>query len=414
MSKHQYDIAIVGGGIVGLATGYKLQKQFPLLNIIVLEKEKELSFHQSGRNSGVIHSGLYYKPGSYRAKNCVDGRKQLIKFATDHNINHDICGKIVVAVTPEENVRLQHLKTNGEKNGLKGLKLLHNTEINNVEPLANPKTALLVPQTGIIDYKGIVNKLSELIVDINPNSKIITQAEVLSIKNNKLFVKMRLFYKTLCVKHTIFCGGLFADRLAKKDKISLDSKIVGFRGDYYNIKKSSLYKVKNLIYPVPNPQFPFLGVHFTRMIDGSVECGPNAVFTFKREGYTKTSFSLRDTIDSLTFIGTLKLFFKHWRFGLGEYRRAFSKKLFVNELKKLVPSIESSDLIVGKSGVRATVLGRDGNIVEDFKIIKSKNNIHVLNAPSPAATASLAIGDQIVKFIMDNFNLKNIENERNG
>lgn len=408
MSKRKYDIAIVGGGIVGLATAYKLQKRFPSLNIIILEKEKELSFHQSGRNSGVIHSGLYYKPGSYRAQNCVEGRKQLIKFAEENNIKHDICGKIVVAVTPEENIRLQRLKTNGEKNGLTGLKLLYNSEIKEVEPFANNTTALLVPETGIIDYKGVVNKLAELIVEINPNSKVITEAEVLSVENNKLFVKMRLFYKTLCVKHTIFCGGLFADKLAEKDNLSLNSKVVGFRGDYYNIKKSSLYKVKNLIYPVPNPQFPFLGVHFTRMIDGSVECGPNAVFTFKREGYKKTSFSLRDTIDSLTFIGTLKLFFKHWKFGLSEYRRAFSKQLFVKELKKLIPSIDSSDLVVGKSGVRATVLNRDGTIVEDFKIIRSKNNVHVLNAPSPAATASLAIGDQIVTFIMDNFNLKNI------
>jgi len=408
VSKRKYDIAIVGGGIVGLATAYKLQKRFPSLNIIILEKEKELSFHQSGRNSGVIHSGLYYKPGSYRAQNCVEGRKQLIKFAEENNIKHDICGKIVVAVTPEENIRLQRLKTNGEKNGLTGLKLLYNSEIKEVEPFANNTTALLVPETGIIDYKGVVNKLAELIVEINPNSKVITEAEVLSVENNKLFVKMRLFYKTLCVKHTIFCGGLFADKLAEKDNLSLNSKVVGFRGDYYNIKKSSLYKVKNLIYPVPNPQFPFLGVHFTRMIDGSVECGPNAVFTFKREGYKKTSFSLRDTIDSLTFIGTLKLFFKHWKFGLSEYRRAFSKQLFVKELKKLIPSIDSSDLVVGKSGVRATVLNRDGTIVEDFKIIRSKNNVHVLNAPSPAATASLAIGDQIVTFIMDNFNLKNI------
>lgn len=403
-SKLKYDIAVVGGGIVGLATAYKLQSRYPHISLVVLEKEKELAFHQTGRNSGVVHSGLYYKPGSYRAKNCVDGRKQLVKFAKEHKITHDICGKIVLSTDPKETKKLKLLKKNGEKNGLKGLKLLYGKEIKTIEPFAEGEVALFVPDSGIIDYKGVTKKLGELITQINPSSHILTNSEVIGVEKGKLLFKD----KSIKVKHSIFCGGLFADRLAKKDGLSLDSQVVGFRGDYYNIKEKSKYKIKNLIYPVPNPEFPFLGVHFTRMFDGTIECGPNAVFTFKREGYKKTSFSWRDSFESLTFLGTLRLFFKHWRFGLTEYKRSFSKKLFLKELNKMVPSLEMDDLVVGKCGVRATVLNVDGEIVEDFKIMRSDNNIHVLNAPSPAATACLSIGDEVVDFINDTFNLKNI------
>ena len=402
MNKVNYDIAIIGGGIVGLATAYKLQRRFPTISIVVLEKEPELAFHQTGRNSGVIHSGLYYKPGSYRAKNCVDGRKQLIAFSKLYNIKHDICGKIVLATNKEEESKLHHLKENGEKNGLKGLKILYNKDIKTVEPFAEGVAALVVPQSGIIDYKGVTNKLAHLITAINPKSKVLVNAEVLKVDGTSL----ELADKIIKVNHSIFCGGLSADRLAKKDGLNLTSRVVGFRGDYYNIKKESLHKVKNLIYPVPNPKFPFLGVHFTRMVDGSVECGPNAVFTFEREGYTKTSFNLKDTLDSLSFMGTLKFFLKHWRFGWKEYRRAFSKRLFVKELNKLVPSIGMDDLEVGKCGVRATVLSEKGTIEEDFNIIKSKNNIHVLNAPSPAATACLSIADEILNVAINHFNLK--------
>ena len=402
----KYDVAIVGGGIIGLATAYKLQLKHPNLSLIVLEKENEVAFHQTGRNSGVIHSGLYYKPGSYRAKNCVDGRKQLVKFAKKHKITHDICGKIVLATNDKETLKLKSLKKNGKKNGLKGLKLLYSKEIKTIEPFAEGKSALFVPESGIIDYKGVTKKLSELITTINPKSCVSTNSEVIHIEKEKLILQDSVIH----TKHSIFCGGLFADRLAKKDGVELDSKVVGFRGDYYNIKENSLYKIKNLIYPVPNPQFPFLGVHFTRMFDGSVECGPNAVFTFKREGYTKTSFSWRDTWESLTFLGTLRLFFKHWRFGLTEYKIAFSKRLFLRELQKMVPSLEMDDLVVGKCGVRATVLDIDGTIVEDFKIVKHNNNIHILNAPSPAATACLSIGDEVVNFINKNFNLDNKNN----
>ena len=388
----QFDISIIGGGIVGLSTAYKLQSKYPNLKIAIIEKENSLAYHQTGRNSGVIHSGLYYKPGSFRAKNCVDGRKQLVKFAIDNNIRHEICGKIVLAKNSEEAKRLDQLKSNGIKNGLVGLKILNKDELNQIEPYAGGVAALHVPESGIIDYKQITEKFAEKILSINKKSKIIFSCEVYNFDDNSLFTsKGKIFSKS-----NIFCSGLFSDRLAKKDNIKADMKIVGFRGDYFKLKLKAKNKVKHLIYPVPNPEFPFLGVHLTRMTNGEIECGPNAVYTFKREGYNKFSFSIRDTIESLFFIGTIKLFINHWKFGLNEYKRSFSKRLFLRDLQKLVPSLELDDIEEAKSGVRAMALGKDGEVIDDFKIVKSKRNIHVLNAPSPAATACLSIADSIV------------------
>ena len=403
MQNTQYDIAIVGGGIIGLATAYKLQLNFPHLDIVVFEKEAELAFHQTGRNSGVLHSGLYYKPGSLRAENCVKGRKQLVQFAEDNNINFDVCGKIVVAVNKEESKRLEKLKCNGEQNGLVGLQLLTPLEFKKIEPNAEGVKALWVPETGIIDYKSVTKKLAEKVKSINKKSNVLTSCEVISyskelIKTTKGEIK---------AKHIIFCGGLFADRLATKDKIKLNMQIVGFRGDYYELTEQAKSKVNNLIYPVPNPEFPFLGVHFTRMIGGKIECGPNAVFTFKREGYSKTDFNLKDTLQALSFSGTWRLFINHWKFGLNEYKRAFSKSLFLKELQKMMPTLRMEDIVEGRSGVRAMALGRDGEVIDDFKIVVSKNNLHVLNAPSPAATACLAIGQQIMEKAKSHFNLKN-------
>ena len=388
----QFDISIIGGGIVGLSTAYKLQSKYPNLKIAVIEKENSLAYHQTGRNSGVIHSGLYYKPGSFRAKNCVDGRKQLVKFAIDNNIRHEICGKIVLAKNSEEAKILDQLKSNGIKNGLVGLKILNKNELNQIEPYAGGVAALHVPESGIIDYKQTTEKFAEKILSINKKSKIIFSCEVYNFDDTSLFTsKGKIFSKS-----NIFCSGLFSDRLAKKDNIKADMKIVGFRGDYFKLKPKAINKVKHLIYPVPNPEFPFLGVHLTRMTNGEIECGPNAVYTFKREGYNKFSFSIRDTIESLFFIGTIKLFINHWKFGLNEYKRSFSKRLFLRDLQKLVPSLELDDLEEAKSGVRAMALGKDGEVIDDFKIVKSKRNIHVLNAPSPAATACLSIADSIV------------------
>ena len=325
----EFDIAVIGGGIVGLASAYKIQKEYPNIRIAVLEKEHQLAMHQTGRNSGVIHSGLYYRPGSYRAKNCVNGRKQLVEFAKKHFINHDVCGKVVVAVTDDELDRLEKIYQTGKANGLKEIEKINVQQLKKIEPFVEGVGAIRVPEAGIIDFVGVTNKLAELIVEINPNSKIITSCEVLEVQENNILKTSLGFIKA---SYNVFCGGLFSDRLAKKDALKPDVRIVGFRGDYYDLTPKGMEKVKHLIYPVPNPEFPFLGVHFTRMVDGTIECGPNAVFTFKREGYGKTDFNLKDTFEALLYIGTWKLFFKHWRFGLKEYRRAFSKRLFLKEL----------------------------------------------------------------------------------
>ena len=401
MEKRKFDIAIVGGGIVGLATAFQLQTNFSGLNIVVFEKEKELAFHQSGRNSGVIHSGLYYKPGSFKANNCVQGRKDLIKFAKKYNIDFDICGKIIVAINEEESQKLEELKINGEKNGLKGLKLLDRTEFRKIEPYAEGVKALWVPESGIIDYKAVTNKLAENIKLINVNSMIVKGCKVLDYHDSNIKTSKGVF-KT---NHIIFCGGLFSDRLAVKDKIKLDMQIVGFRGDYYTLSNTGRSKVNHLIYPVPNPDFPFLGVHFTRMTNGDIECGPNAVFTFKREGYNRIAFSVKDTLQALSFSGTRKLFINQWKFALNEYKRAFSKFLFLKELQKIIPSMKMEDIVRGRSGVRAIALKNDGEVIDDFKIVNNKKNIHVLNAPSPAATACLAIGKQIMQEAKTHFKL---------
>jgi len=399
-----YDIAVVGGGIVGMASAYKLQKSYPNLSIIVFEKEDILAAHQSGRNSGVIHSGLYYRPGSYRAKNCVNGRKQLVAFAKEHNIKHDVCGKVVVAVSNDEIPRLDKIYEIGKANGLKGVEKINAQRLKEIEPYVEGIAALWVPESGIIDYVGVTNKFADLIKKINPKSEIKISCEVQSF-NRAEVSKITTSQDTFFVRKLIFCGGLHSDRLARKDNVKLDVRIVGFRGDYYDLSEQAKKKVRNLIYPVPNPDFPFLGVHYTRMIDGSIECGPNAVFTFKREGYKRTDFNLKDTIEALLYLGTWKLFFKHWRFGLKEYRRAFSKRLFLKELNRMIPSLTMDDIKEGRCGVRAIALASDGNVYDDFKIEYKDNSIHVLNAPSPAATACLAIGDEVKAMAEKHFKL---------
>ena len=397
-----FDVIIVGGGIVGLATAYKLQEKYPTLVLGVLEKEEKLAFHQTGRNSGVIHSGLYYRPGSYRANNCVSGRKQIVAFAKQYGIDHDECGKIVVATHKEELPRLEKIRENGLKNGLEGLEIIDEKRIKEIEPYIEGIKALWVPEAGIIDFKAVTNKLAELVKEINPVSEIITSCEVKSFDKEELTTIQTSLgsYKS---RFMIFCGGLHSDRLARKDKVDLDMRIVGFRGDYFDLTEVGMKKIKNLVYPVPNPEFPFLGVHFTRMTDGTTECGPNAVFTFKREGYGKTDFNLVDTIEALLYKGTWKLFFKHWRFGLDEYKRAFSKRLFLKQLQGMCPSLSMEDIKPGRSGVRAMALGDNGDVIDDFKIEYQDRSIHVLNAPSPAATACLAIGDEVMQMAEKHF-----------
>ncbi len=395
MESRKFDIIVVGGGIVGLASAYKLQLRFPGKKIAVLEKEKALADHQTGNNSGVIHSGIYYKPGSYKAKNCVEGRRELVAFAKEHGVEHDVCGKLIVAVTPDEVERLDGIYQRGLENGIEDLSLLNADQIKEYEPYCTGMKAIRVGCTGIINFRGVTEKLGELIPRLNPGSRVFTETEVSDIVKSENGSRISTNKGVFEATWLVFCGGLHSDRLAKKDGVKTDTRIVGFRGDYYLLTEKGHHKVKNLIYPVPNPQFPFLGVHFTRMYNGEIECGPNAVFTFKREGYGKTDFNLKDTWDALTFQGTWKLFFKHTKFGIDEYRRAFSKRLFLKTLQRLIPSLEMDDLMPGRAGVRAMALGPDGEMIDDFRFEFKDNAIHVLNAPSPAATAALAIGSEV-------------------
>jgi L-2-hydroxyglutarate oxidase len=396
----KFDFIIVGGGIVGLATAYKLQLKFPKKNIAILEKENRIAFHQTGRNSGVIHSGIYYKPGSYKAKNCKNGRAQLVKFAEENQINHDVCGKIIVATTTKELPILEDIYNNGIENGTEGICFLTSEEIKEKEPFIEGIRAIWVPSAGIIDYVQTAEVFVKKILSINPRSKLVTSCKVNNIDSYENSTTLKTSLGNFSANQVIFCAGLNSDRKAKKDAINLDMKIVGFRGDYYELKPEAAYKIKNLVYPVPDPKFPFLGVHFTRMTNGNIECGPNAVFTFKREGYKRTSFSFKDSFEALSFRGTWKLFGKHWRKGIDEYKRAFSKRLFVRELRKMMPSISEHDVQTARSGVRAQAIDFNGNMVDDFKIIKSNNNIHVINAPSPAATSCLAIADEIINVVI--------------
>lgn len=396
MNSKTFDFIVVGAGIVGLATAYKLQLKFPLSSIGVLEKESSIGLHQTGRNSGVIHSGIYYKPGSFKAKNCNNGRKQLVKFAQENNIKHDVCGKIIVAVNQNEISVLENIYQNGIENKTEGIRFLNADEIKAKEPYIEGVKAVFVPVAGIIDYVDVAKKFAELMSTINPESKLITSCEVNNITTNNKNKILHTSQGNFQAEKVIFCTGLQSDRMAKKDNIQLDMQIVGFRGDYFELNVKAKHKIKNLVYPVPDPKFPFLGVHFTRMINGGVECGPNAVFTFKREGYSKTDFDLKDTMQALRFKGTWKLFFKFWRKGIDEYKRAFSKNLFVKELSKMMPSITQNDVITSRSGVRAQAIDGYGNMVDDFKIINHEGAIHVINAPSPAATACLAIADEII------------------
>ena len=405
MENNIFDIAIIGGGIVGAATFYQLQKHHPSLKIVLIEKESRLAYHQTGNNSGVIHSGLYYKPGSLKAKNCVEGRKALVKFAEENNIPHDVCGKIVVAVDESELPFLDKIFATGLENEIEGIEKIDAKQIKEHEPFCTGIAGIWVPCTGIIDYVAATEKMVEIALALNSESKLVLNEEALSFEKSdgqNIITTNKNVYKS---RFNIFCGGLQADRLARKDHVNLKEKVVGFRGDYYELTENAKHKVKHLIYPVPNPDFPFLGVHFTRMTNGHIECGPNAVFTFKREGYGKTDFSLRDTFDALTYKGTWKLFFQNMSFGIAEYRRAFSKRLFLKTLQRLIPDLTMDDLKPGNSGVRAMLLNEKGDTKDDFRIEYKDSSIHVLNAPSPAATASLAIGNNIREMAERHFHL---------
>ncbi|MCA4897739.1 MAG: L-2-hydroxyglutarate oxidase [Bacteroidota bacterium] len=388
----QYSVIVVGGGIVGLATALQLIKQKPSLKILVLEKENELAKHQTGNNSGVIHSGIYYKPGSLKATNCINGYHQLIAFCRENDIPFELCGKVIVATSEEEKPLLQNVFVRGQQNGLQNLRKISAGEIKEIEPHVNGLEGIFVPQTGIVDYKLVAEKYGELLqrqgVEIHLNEKVV------DIQNTPTttVVTEKTTYTTELV---INCAGLYSDKVARLTVKDLNVKIIPFRGEYYKLKKEKEYLVKNLIYPVPDPNFPFLGVHFTRMAKGGVEAGPNAVLAFKREGYKKSQINLAELAETLTWPGFQKVAAKYWRTGMGEMYRSFSKAAFTKALQKLIPEIQERDLVDGGAGVRAQACDRYGGLVDDFLILEEKNIINVCNAPSPAATSSLAIGETV-------------------
>jgi L-2-hydroxyglutarate oxidase len=394
-----FDITIIGAGIVGLSSAYKFTVAHPDLNILVLEKEADVAVHQTGRNSGVIHSGIYYKPGSYKAKNCINGRHQLVDFCEEHGIEYEICGKVIVATNEDERPRLQGIYERGLENGIEGIELIGEKELHAVEPYVNGVEAIRVPCSGIVDYRGVCRVLADLITD-QPGNKILFNQEVNGVFSDNGSLRVKTDSETFHSKQIINCAGLQSDLVAKSAGVEPHIQIVPFRGEYYELTPEAQHKVKGLIYPLPNPEFPFLGVHFTRMALGGVECGPNAVFAFNREGYEKTSFNFQDTIETVNFPGFWKLAGQHWKQGIDEYYRSFSKRAFLQNLQKLIPSLTIDDIKPSPAGVRAMALKKNGDILDDFWFEKRSDQVHVLNAPSPAATAGLAIGDEVVRELM--------------
>ncbi len=392
------DIIVIGGGIVGLATALQVQKSNPLLRILLIEKEKELARHQTGNNSGVIHSGLYYKPGSLKALNCIRGYHLLIDFCRENEIPFDLCGKIVVATEEKELPLLENLFVRGQQNGLENLKKLSKEELKEYEPHVNGIQGIFVPQTGIVDYTKVALKYGEV---LQKNGATIKLGErVIGIQSKSDYQEVITDQSTYSTKLVINCAGLYSDKVARLTVPNVNVKIIPFRGEYYKLKKEKEYLVKNLIYPVPDPNFPFLGVHFTRMAKGGVEAGLNAVLAFKREGYKKTDINISELAESLAWPGFQKVAAKYWRTGLSEMYRSFSKAAFTKALQKLIPEIQENDLTEGGAGVRAQACSRDGGLVDDFLILEDKNVINVCNAPSPAATSSLAIGETVAALAM--------------
>ena len=387
------DVIVIGGGIVGLATAYKLLEQKPGLKLRILEKEKSIGLHQSGHNSGVIHSGIYYKPGSMKAKNCRRGVEELLLFCDKFNVQYDLCGKVIVAVNLEEVNRLDALYKQGLENGISDVRIVDSQELKDLEPHATGIKAIHVPSTGIINYTSVVDELAKQI--IKRGGEIKTKATVKGFvrKAGECIVNTQTYdYPTGLV---INCAGLYSDKIAQLAGENSSISIIPFRGEYYVLKPESRHLVNSLIYPVPDPRFPFLGVHFTRRIDGSVEAGPNAVLATAREGYRRRDFSFQETWELLTNPGFWKIGRNYWKTGMGEYTRSLFKPLFVKALQHLVPAIQGSDLVPGGSGVRAQAMDETGKLLDDFCIVQSERFIHVLNAPSPAATASFAIGSTI-------------------
>jgi len=394
MTDSRYNVIIVGGGAVGLGVALEITRRFPRQKLLLVEKENKVARHQSGHNSGVIHSGVYYKPGSLKARLCVAGATAMVEFCREHGIPYNVCGKLIVATDEEELPRLEELRQRGEANGLTGLRLIGSQELREVEPHASRLQALFVPSTGVTDYALVCEKYAQLIVA--NGGTVRTSVAVTGIKRSAQEIVVETSMGAFATSSVINCAGLYSDRIARMAGDDPGIMIVPFRGEYYDLTPERSSLVRALIYPVPDPRFPFLGVHFTRRITGRVDAGPNAVLALAREGYRHSDISARDLASSLSFPGFWRMAGKHWRNALGEWHRSLSKRAFVRALQRLLPEIRDSDLVRGGSGVRAQALKPDGALVDDFQFVPSAKVLHVLNVPFPAATASLMIGKTIV------------------
>jgi (S)-2-hydroxyglutarate dehydrogenase len=395
MTDSRYNVIIVGGGAVGLGVALEITRRFPRQKLLLVEKEDKVARHQSGHNSGVIHSGVYYKPGSLKARLCVAGAAAMVEFCREHAIPHNVCGKVIVATHEDELPRLEELRKRGDANGLTGLRLIGSQELREIEPHAIGLQALLVPSTGVTDYALVCEKYAQLIVA--NGGTVRTSVAVTGIKRSAQEIVVETNAGAFATSSVINCAGLYSDRIARMAGDDPGIMIVPFRGEYYDLTPERASLVRALIYPVPDPRFPFLGVHFTRRITGRVDAGPNAVLALAREGYRHSDISARDLASSLAFPGFWRMAGKHWRNALGEWHRSLSKRAFVRALQRLLPEIRESDLVPGGSGVRAQALKPDGALVDDFQFVPSGKVLHVLNVPSPAATASLMIGKTIVE-----------------
>ncbi|MGB8061685.1 MAG: L-2-hydroxyglutarate oxidase [Candidatus Sulfotelmatobacter sp.] len=402
MTDSRYNIIVIGGGAVGLGVALEITRRFPRQRLLVLEKEDRVARHQSGHNSGVIHSGVYYKPGSLKARLCVAGAAAMVEFCREHGIPHQVCGKVIVASQEEEIPRLEDLRQRGEANGLAGLRVIGPEELREIEPHAAGLKALLVPSTGVTDYALVCAKYAELIAG---NGAVLTSSAATGIKRSASEIVIETPRGAFATDALINCAGLYSDRISRMAGDDPGVMIVPFRGEYYDLVPERALLVRALIYPVPDPRFPFLGVHFTRRITGKVDAGPNAVLALAREGYRHMDINVRDLTSALAFPGFWRMARQHWRNGFGEWYRSVSKAAFVRALQRLLPEIGASDLTPGGSGVRAQALKPDGALVDDFQFVPSGKVLHVLNVPSPAATASLTIGKAIVDMAAKNLGL---------
>jgi len=394
MTDSRYNVITIGGGAIGLGVALEITRRFPRQKLLLVEKEDKVACHQSGHNSGVIHSGVYYKPGSLKARLCVAGAAAMVEFCREHGISHNVCGKVIVATNEDERPRLEELRIRGEANGLTGLRLIGSEELRELEPHASGLQALLVPSTGVTDYALVCEKYAQLIVA--SGGTVRTSVAVTGIQRSAQEIVVETNTGAFATSAVINCAGLYSDRIARMAGDDPGIMIVPFRGEYYDLTPERSSLVRALIYPVPDPRFPFLGVHFTRRITGTVDAGPNAVLALAREGYRHSDINARDLASSLAFPGFWRMAGKHWRNALGEWHRSLSKRAFVRALERLLPEIRESDLVPGGSGVRAQALKPDGALVDDFQFVPSGKILHVLNVPSPAATASLVIGTTIV------------------